>query len=225
MATATASKADEFKFRLHQASNDSPDIPPYGHGQQVYIARKLKVTQEAVRKWFAGESRPRASKMRELAKILGVDEAWLALGVLPEMDRREKRAHGLKSDGAVHLMYGMFSLAGGICAFPSERDPRKADIDFYTIIRGTQMPIHVSTARKTDDGRLEFVVPHDYEGIRCIGVIPGDMAFHILDLDEALIEKHKTHKSGQFAVTVESRNGSFATGRDEWRSLRNLGEL
>ena len=40
----------------------------------------MKVSQEAVRKWFAGESQPKQPTMRKLAGALGVDYVCLALG-------------------------------------------------------------------------------------------------------------------------------------------------
>lgn len=50
-----------FSKRLTQACDDNPLIPDYDHGRQVTIANKLEVSQEAVRKWFTGDSVPRSS--------------------------------------------------------------------------------------------------------------------------------------------------------------------
>ena len=70
----------EFHTRLLQGCRENPDIPEYGKGQQTFIAQRLGVSQEAVRKWFAGESKPKAAVGRKLAELLGVDYVWLALG-------------------------------------------------------------------------------------------------------------------------------------------------
>lgn len=73
----------DFAQRLARACDDSQIIPPYGKGRQVYIAKRLKVTQEAVRRWFSADSRPRVQIMSKLAALLEVDEAWLSLDDFP----------------------------------------------------------------------------------------------------------------------------------------------
>ena len=69
-----------FKERLEKACDTCVDIPPFGRGRQTIIAKKLGVSAEAVRKWFSGESTPRPKTMKALAKTLGEDYVWLALG-------------------------------------------------------------------------------------------------------------------------------------------------
>jgi len=201
-------------------------IPPYGHGRQVYIAKHLKVTQEAVRKWFTGEARPRVAKMRELALLLEVDEAWLALGVEPEMDRKEKRLHNSKTEGSIYLLFGMFTLAGGHCAFPGDMDSRKDYVDFYTIIHGKQLAIHVSTGRETTRGRYEFIVPREYDDVRCVGIVHhGGIRFHVIDLKNETIATHKQRKGGGYVVTMGLSNNVYQSGPDTWPRIKHLGDL
>jgi transcriptional regulator with XRE-family HTH domain len=217
---------DEFHRRLRQVCDDSAMIPPYGHGRQVHIAAKLKVSQEAVRKWFTGDARPRASKMGELAKLLEVDEAWLSLGIAPEMDRKQKRMHHEKTDGAVYLLFGMFNLAGGHCAFPGERDLRKDFVDFYTIIHGSQMALHVCAGREVTKDSFEFTLPREYNEVRCLGVVGHpNLKFHIIDLDQRLIEQHKVRKGGGYSLTLGYHDGDYMRGRDKWPRIRHLGDL
>lgn len=219
-------KAEDFNRRLKQACDDNPNIPPYGHGRQVYVSNKLKVSQEAVRKWFTGEARPRTDKMRALANLLEVDEAWLSLGIEPEMSRKEKRDHLARVDGGVHLLFGMFSLAGGHCAFPGEKDVRASYVDFYVIIRGVQMAVHVCVGREISDGQHEFIVPHEHQDVVCIGVIRhGPMRFNLIDLKDDLVEKHKSKKGGDYAITAGYRDGNYYTGRDTWPRVKYLGDL
>ncbi len=47
---------------------------------QAFVAEKLDITQQAIAKWEAGESLPRADKLPQLASILGctVDELLAA---------------------------------------------------------------------------------------------------------------------------------------------------
>lgn len=219
-------KPEDFPRRLKQVCDESQIVPPYGHGRQVYVSRKLKVTQEAVRKWFTGEARPRTGKMRELAKLLEVDEAWLSLGINPEMDRAEKRLHSGRVEGSVYLLFGMFTLAGGHCAFPSENDSRRGFVDFYTIIHGTQAAIHACAGRNVSKNRFEFVVPREWKEVRCIGVLPlPGMKFHIIDLDARLLEEHVTRKGGDFAVLIDYINNEYTSGSDVWPRITHIGDL
>jgi transcriptional regulator with XRE-family HTH domain len=216
----------DFEKRLAQACDESPNIPPYGHGRQVYIANKLKVSQEAVRKWFTGESRPKVQKMRQLATLLEQDEAWLSLGIKPEMDRREKRAHGRRSDGAVYMLFGLFSMAGGACAFPSEEDPRSDYIDFYAILNGVQFPIHAAVGRETSKNVYEFVVPREYGQVRSVGVVPlTNTRFHLIDLQKALVDRHRQKKAGAFAIHLNRIGSDYMTGADKWPRLESLGDI
>ena len=71
---------EQFKDRLQESCNACVDIPDYGHGRQVYISKALNVSQEGVRKWFAGDCKPRTAAMKKLAALLKVDYAWLSIG-------------------------------------------------------------------------------------------------------------------------------------------------
>lgn len=219
-------RPDDFNRRLKQVCDDSKIVPPYGHGRQVYIAKKLKVTQEAVRKWFTGGARPRTDKMRDLAKLLEVDEAWLSLGIEPEMAPKEKREHSVKLDGAVYLLYGMFTIAGGHCAFPGEKDVRRDYVDFYTIIHGAQMAIHTCLARSVSKNRYEMVVPKLWQDVRCIGVVPlPGMKFHVIDLDTRTLKEHLVRKAGDYAVLIDYVDGEYNSGADTWPRIKHLGDL
>lgn len=216
----------EFKHRLTMACDNLPEIvPPYGQGRQVYIARKLRITQEAVRKWFSGDARPKFNKMRELAKLLDVDEAWLALGIEPEADRKQKRVHDEKTEGAVYLVFGWMTICGGHCAFPGGADPRASYVDFYSIIRGQQAAIHVSVGREVSAGVYEFIVPREFNDVLCVGVIPvRSFRAHFIELRPELVDKHKQRKGSGFSITM-ARNGEYHTGADKWPQLREIGDL
>lgn len=217
----------EFSQRLAQAcDNLSTIVPPYGHGRQVFIARNLKVTQEAVRKWFTGDSRPKVNKMKELAALLEVDEAWLSLGVEPELDRREKRIHSEKTEGAVYVLFGLLTMSGGHCAFPGPKDPRAEYVDFYTILRGTQTAVHASVGREVSRGVYHFHVPQQYHDVKCIGVLhQGGMRIQLIDLRHELVDKHRQRKGGLFLVPVHKRENGYYTGSDEWPRIRDVGDM
>lgn len=215
-----------FATRLQQACDDSGTIPEYGKGRQVVIANRLSVTQEAVRKWFAGEALPRPKKMKELAEFLDVEEPWLALGVKPEMDRTAKRKNLAALDGAVHVVSGLIMLEGGSVGFPRPDDPRSAHVDLYAIMRGAQMALHVCMAREQSKGRFSFPIPRNYPDVKCIGVVRvGVGKFHFLNLKKSLIEEHKVKQSGDYLVSAALHDGKYIIGSDVWPRFKTFGEL
>lgn len=54
------------------------------HGRQAALARLLKITQPAVKKWFDGDSIPDTDKVIELAVWGGVCFEWLLTGRGPK---------------------------------------------------------------------------------------------------------------------------------------------
>lgn len=82
-----------FAKRLVLACEGNPNCPTdQSRGKQKWIYDNLlsefgvRVSAEAVRKWFAGESRPRPKVVSYIARLLEVDEAWLSLGITPELN-------------------------------------------------------------------------------------------------------------------------------------------
>lgn len=82
MATAALSA---FAQRLVQACNEA-GIP--GRGRQTLIAKKLNVSQQAVRKWLDGLSYPEMPRAVELANLLEVNVNWLLQGSGPMRGER-----------------------------------------------------------------------------------------------------------------------------------------
>lgn len=221
---STVELRKEFVRRLNQACDESPSVPDRGKGRQSHIANKMKVAPEAVSKWFNGVSMPRPDKMRSLAHLLDVEHSWLALGLEPELDRRARVIYVKRSDGAVHLVWGMISLAGGHCGEPVESDPRREYVDFYATIQGVVNPVHVTLAQAIDSDRFEVVIPKEYAEVRVIAVIPlGPTRYDFIFMSNDLIDKHKTRKAGNYLVTIrrQGRDG-YATGRDQWRRIRSF---
>ena len=106
-----------FSSRLNEACSVAPDVPSFGKGQQTHIAKKLGCSQEAVRKWFAGESVPRRAIAERLAKLLDVSYMWLLMGAAyGEVDVAIKQAKN--HDAAVYatVAYAIVKDAGvSIC--------------------------------------------------------------------------------------------------------------
>lgn len=216
-----------FVARLKQSCDESQHIPLPGHGRQQFIVDRLKVTPEAVSKWFNGVSMPRPDKMIALADLLECDQAWLAYGLAPEMDRTARRVHARESDGAVQLVLGMILLAGGNCGRPASTDPRSEYVDFYATMRGSVYPMHVGLAREISKDHFEAIIPKEYRDVRSIAVVPaGNGKYHFLDMPLPLIEEHKMRKSGSFAVNFGRVEASkYMTGRATWPRIRTFGEL
>lgn len=230
MAGKKAAGTEGFVRRLNQACDDVPHIiPPHGEGRQIELAKRLGMSQEGVRKWFAGEAMPRREAMHKLARLLEVEEPWLALGIMPELSRDEKRLNARNVDGAVLLAMGLITIGGGACALPNDADPRRNYVDFYAILRGTQMAIHVCFARDTGPGSWEAIVPREFNEVRTIMVVPlGDMRFDIVDLDHINTPQYLQRKAGAFSLSfskAEGQPGVYTRGDTKWRRIKHAGEL
>ena len=53
------------------------------------LARKLKLTGEAVRSWERGDTAPRPARYKKIADALGTTEAYIASGVRSDTDQAE----------------------------------------------------------------------------------------------------------------------------------------
>lgn len=218
-------KDKAFAQRLNAACDGHPHIPPYGQGRQTWIKENTGVSHEAVRKWFTGEARPRPNKMREISKILEVDEAWLSLGITPDLDPKERRARNAIADGAVNVVAGLIQMNGGNCAFPDDKDPRAAFVDLYAIIRGAQFSIHVALAQQVSEGVYKFNVPKEFEDCTVLGAVhPYPMRVHVLNLTQQLIMKHKGRKGGYYEITVHKDGSEYKTGVDVWPRVHSFAD-
>ena len=142
---------EDFSVRLAQACRENVDIPAPGKGQQTFLAERMKVSQEAVRKWFAGESQPKQPTMRKLAGALGVDYVWLALGTSHgEIEKR--RAAAGRQDSAVYALAGYVIERGYNMAFAGS----DADHDIDAIGHGVHRVIVVRSAEH--QGRNKWTV-------------------------------------------------------------------
>lgn len=219
-----------FVARLNQACDDAGDrLPPKGLGRQAAIARHLDVSEEAVRKWFAGEARPRRDLMRRLSDLLGVEESWLALGETPQVSRTEVRSHARRTGGAALLVRGMVELAGGACAEPSERDPRAGYVDFYCIKGGRQYAVHVALAREVEEesGRYQIVIPREYPELLVVGVVPaGRSRCDFILLPTEGIDRLKARKAGAYVIDFDRQDGPrYTTDGHSWPRVRNFDDL
>jgi len=207
----------EFAARLDQACDAHSMVPLKHSGRQAWIQRSLKaqydeeVSPETVRKWFAGEAKPRPAKLTKLALLLEVDEAWLSMGV-SGIEPRTRIARNATADGAVNLVAGLIQMDGGQPAFPDEndQDAKTRNIDLHAIIRGGKYDIHVTVGERVDAG-LRFHIPYKTESVVVLGVIRDGFNFRIFDISSELIAA-----SPRRGMTVE------VTAREGDEGLRSI---
>jgi hypothetical protein len=220
---ATELRDKAFAQRLNSACDGHPHIPAYGQGRQTWVKEKLDVSHEAVRKWFTGESRPRPDKMKILAMNLEVDEAWLALGITPDQTPREKKARDATAEGAVNVVTGLLQMNGATCAFPAEQDPASGYVNVYAIMRGVQLAIHVSLAKKLGDNQWKFIIPKEYEQCRVLGAIhvrPNRL--HLVSMDHDMIDRYRVRKGGFFEIVASYHDNHYWSGGDKWPRIESF---
>lgn len=214
-----------FAKRLLKACEDHPEVPAFGQGQQTWIRDRLGVSGEGVRKWFAGEAKPRSDTMRQLAKLLEVDEAWLSLGIAPETGPKEQKARNAMADGAVNVVAGIIQMNGGSPAFLQDTDPRSKYIDLYTIIKGRQYSINVSLAQEISEGEYRFRIPNEYEDCTVIGVIqPYPVRCVFLHIPTPVIDEYRVRKGGYVEITARKDGNEYRVGTERCPRITNFAE-
>ncbi len=233
-ARAKAFRDRPFALRLQEACDANPYVPAYNYGRQAWVKTQLQqrfkvsVSNETVSKWFTGVARPRPDKIGFLAQLLEVDEAWLALGVAPELTPRDRKIRNAIADGAVNVVAGFIQMTGGHPAFPDDNDRRAKDgprIDLYAIIKGSHYAFHVALAQALGEGVYRFSVPYGHEERVVVGVVQRQpLACDFLELAPALIEAHGVRRSGYIELTLTSVEDQYASGDDIWPMIDTFGQ-
>lgn len=208
--------------RLKQACEGNPDVSPLNHGRLGWFTHHLEregveVTQETVRKWFAGESRPRHKPMAALAKILKVDEFWLGSGKAPEFSDTQRRQHNAIAGGVVNVVAGFIQMDGGHPAFPQPDDQEAIEkaIHLYAILRGAKYNFHILPSL-SDDGEPFFIVPLSARETIVLGVHRvAEFEVEIYELDWEAVETVGTRKSTGYQVPL---------GAHPWRPIKTFAE-
>lgn len=198
---------EEFAFRLGQAMDSHPRVPPSQHGRVTWLMRELetvgvKVSLNTVHKWVNGAARPREDRIRDLAKLLKVDEVWLALGKKPVDDPKAMNERVGQASGAVLAVAGLIELCGGRVTFQSGEGPH-----LRVNLSGREIEV-VAVAPQVSGDKLSFIVPEPAKNYRIVGVIPrcagGEARFRHLELlDITSIERQNF---GGFSVLELRRN-------------------
>lgn len=191
-------------------------MPPKNKGRQVYIKDKVGVSQEEVRRWFEGASRPRPKLMKKLAELLRVDEAWLALGIEPEFEGDEKKDFSAKAGAADYLAFGLFMANGYTCAFGE----KKGDPDFYAIRRGVQRSISVTVGRVVGRGICQIPVSTDFENVVNVVVIyTGKASFDTLVMDPEMIAEFGKSTGPYIEIIADKHGDDYATAGKIWTPI------
>ncbi|KAE8546177.1 helix-turn-helix domain-containing protein [Marinobacter nauticus] len=212
----------DFAQRLKLACDRSPNVPEYGKGQQTWFKDRMGVSQEAVRRWFEGESRPRPKLMAQLAKLLDVDEAWLALGTSTDMSDKERRQYKERVDAACYMVFGIFMAAGYSCAFADE----PGDVDFYAIRGGKQTAVSVTTAWPKSKNVFVAPVRNEYQNKLNLCVVPVDTGvFETLVMDQDGIREYGEAKTDNILITVKREKQGYHTEGRVWTQLKDTNIL
>jgi hypothetical protein len=189
----------EFAKRFASACDKYSRVPPKHSGRLVRVKNELatrfneNVSMESVRKWFAGETKPRPDKMAKLANLLEVDVAWLSLGIDHALQPRELKARNAMADGAVNVVAGLIRMDGGHPAFPSsDASDVAANVDLHAIIRGAKYDFHVSLGQAEGD-QLRFTVPTNYQNMVVLGMIQRGFNLDIFEIPSEQIATGEHH--------------------------------
>lgn len=200
----------DFAERFQLACEGNPHVPPQHYGRLGWIVKEMKsrfdikTTPETVRRWSSGEARPRTDKLRALAQLLQVDQAWLALGQQPTDTPKERRLRDAERDGAVNLLAGAIRMCGGNPAFPTDDDTQAKEnlTDLFAIIKGAQYAIHVTTPVIEGD-KMTFAIPVKARNSLALAVVMEPrLQFSFYELPWDQVEELGQMKSGNYHLEV-----------------------
>jgi len=99
-------------------------------------------------------------------------------------------------------------------------------VDFYAILHGVPLSIHVCTGREATKNEYEFILPKGYEDVRCLGFVPGDgMRFRVLDFGIEDTKKHLQRRGSAYALKVEREGNVFRSGGTCWPIITDMRDL
>ena len=175
----------EFATRMQQACDGNPKIPPPNYGRLGWFAKQFEerfereITQETVRKWFAGESRPRHDMLLLLSQILQVDPAWLGMGKDDTVPEKKIRQQNSAATGVVNLVAGMIQICGGTPAFPT----KEGVVDLNAVIKGALYQLHIILGLPKVENVI-FNINVDAADTLVIGVVrTSELSFSFYELE------------------------------------------
>lgn len=224
MQTEGKIRHPEFAVRFQQACDSDPLVPEHNHGRLQWIADQLlkrygilgnkgkPLTIESVRKWLAGETLPRKDAMQALAALTGQDEAWLALGTMPELPKKVAILRDARADGAVNFIAGLARMEGAAPAFPRKDDAfdAKHAVDLHLIVQGAHYLCHIASCERAG-AEWRGTVPAEsvHEAIVTLAVCPtGGIRYRIFRFSEEDFASRKP-KGGVYEIVIPADGGGF----------------
>lgn len=216
-----------FAKRLALACEGNPNCPTDQHrGKQKWVYDKLlsefgiRVSPEGVRKWFVGESRPRPKVMSYLARLLEVDEAWLSLGIKPEILPVEKKRHNAMASGAVNLVAGIIQLAGGSITFPENES------HILCILRGRSFRIDVLLPRSLGRDHYRTTIADPLDGKTVLAVIEEEhFGYQIINIPVDVIRAVGDKRGDFWELDFEQRGVNWRAGPLPLQQLSEISDL
>ncbi|MDP2374388.1 helix-turn-helix domain-containing protein [Reyranella sp.] len=219
----------EFAKRLELACEDHNGVPDLHRGRLRWIRDQfeelfgIEVSTESVRKWLAGEARPRPDKLVRLAELLRVDTGWLSFGSGLE-EKSDERARNALAHGAVNIVAAAIQLAGGSIAFPDPHDANARNVHLFAIIKGVQYRLQVVLAHSVDAKHLRFSIPLGFEDCVVLGIVPvGPFKYDVVELDGPTIRNHVQSKNDR-EIVVSKGPGGYVSRSGRLRKISNLAD-
>ncbi|WP_165842827.1 helix-turn-helix domain-containing protein [Phenylobacterium deserti] len=217
-----------FALRLQKACDRNAHVPAYNRGRQAWVRSQLverfdtNVSVETVSKWFTGVARPRANKIGALAKLLNVDEAWLAEGAPAEAAPEEPSVASGPLAGAVKVLGGFIQMSGGYPA-PQIADP--APDQLHMVINGAHHAFQVVLGEPEGMDAYRFAVPEGGADRVVIGVVPREpLRCDFLELRADLLEAFGARRSGFIDVALSRKPQGYFTGDQPWPQITSFGD-
>lgn len=202
--------APDFAVRLTKAADANPHFPPHNFGRLRWVVDQfdsrfhVKVSPETVRKWFAGEARPRHEMALRLAELFEVDHAWLTFGEGANTPLSERKLRDAQRSGVVNVVAGVIQMQGGHPAFPEGE--ASEDVDVFAIIKGAQYNLKVCLGTATDNG-LQFALPPKGTKALLIGVVMRDrFCFDFYEIEPSVFESPGVRRGGASDALVAAEH-------------------
>jgi len=199
---------EQFSERLARAVEGYPLAPPTPHGRVTWLMRELekqigvKVSLNTAHKWMTGASRPREDRVRDLARMLRVDEIWLAFGKAPTATPVQVESQAHRARGATLLVAGLIEVCGGRVSFADDGKSLSVSHD------GVNFGL-VPVVGQVSESKISFVVPEPVGDSRVVAVVPNARgAFDVDLLDATRLPRQNFGGFSVFEVHIGAR-GSY----------------
>ena len=201
---------ESFKDRLIKSCDASVDIPEHGYGRQVHLAKVMGVSQEGVRKWLIGESKPRDKAMKKLSALLNVDYAWLSIGA--ELLETEKfRAVARYQNAGVYALTSYLITAGCTVAFSEDLQD---DSDITAVCNGKLFKFLALPSAVIGNKNAEFEIENKgvKKGVTAVGCIcckdqlnNSSIKYDFVDLTDL--------PQGTTRIKLDQKNNCYKSGK------------